>query len=217
MGEGGEKLLLLLGGIPLIARALIPFQSCSEIGEIVVVANPVLGKRLRDEVLKPEKIDKVVRIVPGGPRRQDSVYNGLCALSARAGTVLIHDGDRPFVTEKLIRAVLAAAAAGGALAAVRAKDTVKLTGEGMTVEATLPRKRLWLAQTPQGFPRGAILAGHERARSEGWDVTDDAEVVERCGGRVTIVESEYDNIKVATPEDYDLACLIQSRLSRSSG
>jgi len=217
MGEGREKLLLPLGGVPIIARALLPFQACSEIGEIVVVANPALRERLRDEALAPAGIEKVARIVDGGPRRQDSVYNGLSALSAGAETVLIHDGDRPFVTERLIRAVLAAAASGGALAAVRAKDTVKLTGEGKAVEQTLPRKRLWLAQTPQGFPRAAILAGHERARSEGWEVTDDAEIMERCGGRVTIVEADYDNIKIATPEDYDLARLIQSRLYPSSG
>jgi 2-C-methyl-D-erythritol 4-phosphate cytidylyltransferase len=217
MGGGEEKLLLPLGGIPILARTLIPFQECPEIAEIVLAANAEIARRFQADILKPGKISKAVRIAPGGQRRQDSVYNGLRALSDAVEIVLIHDGDRPFVTGKLIRAVLAASAAGGALAAVRAKDTVKLQGEGMAVEKTLLRKRLWLAQTPQGFPLKDILAGHERARAEGWNVTDDAEIVERCGGRVTIVESDYDNIKVATPEDYDLACLIQSRLPRSSG
>ncbi len=217
MGPGREKLLLPLGGMPLLARTLLPFEACPEIIEIVVVAHPALGAKLRSEIFDPGKIGKVSRIVPGGPRRQDSVYNGLRALSETAEIALIHDGDRPFASEELIRAVLAAAAAGGALAAVRAKDTVKLAGEGMAVEKTLERKRLWLAQTPQGFPRRAILSAHERARSEGWEVTDDAEILERAGGRVTIVEADYDNIKVATPDDYDLARLISSRLPRSPG
>ena len=213
MGAGEEKLLLPLGGVPLLVRTLLPFQACSEIGEIVLVASPGLAERIRKEILPGGRLDKVARIVSGGKRRQDSAYQGLRAFSRAPGIVLIHDGDRPFVTEDLIRAVIRSAAGGGALAAVRAKDTIKLQGRGSAVEKTLDRKRIWLAQTPQGFPYRAILAAHEQARAEKWEVTDDAEIMERAGGRVKIVAADYDNIKIATPEDYDLARLILARRS----
>jgi 2-C-methyl-D-erythritol 4-phosphate cytidylyltransferase len=130
--------------------------------------------------------------------------------------VLIHDGARPLVSERLIHEVLEAAAEwGAAIAALPITDTIKESKDGgETVSSTVDRNRLYRAQTPQAFHRDIILSAHRRARKEGWDVTDDASLLEHMGHSVRIVPGEERNIKVTTLDDLELVrWIIQSQSS----
>ena len=203
--KGREKLFHPLNDVPLLALTLGAYQEHPDIDVVVLAANDRVRNRFEKEIRKQYGISKVITVVPGGARRQDSVFNGLHAFPEPPGVVLIHDGDRPFVTGKIISAVLDSVRTGGAIAAVRAKDTLKWVNRKEYVIKTLDREVIWIAQTPQGFPYQIILEAHKKARAEGWEVTDDASMVERMGGTVRVVEGSYDNIKITTPEDIVLA------------
>lgn len=142
------------------------------------------------------------RAVAGGAARQDSVACGLAALPRSCEAVLVHDAARPFATPALVARVLAGLVEGhaGVVPGIPLTDTVKETGEGFVVN-TPDRSRLVAVQTPQGFTTAALSTAHEAARRSGWNVTDDAALLERCGIPVRIVEGEVTNAKVTTPED----------------
>ncbi|HYF00123.1 MAG TPA: IspD/TarI family cytidylyltransferase, partial [Planctomycetota bacterium] len=143
---------------------------------------------------------KVVAVVPGGKRRQDSVRAGLQALSTPL--VLVHDAARPLIRGEAAKAVAQAAARhGGAVLASRAVDTVKLVDGRGGVVSTPDRSRVWLAETPQGFRRSFLLGAYRKAGRR--DATDDAQLVERAGGRVVVVASLHPNFKVTTPKDLE--------------
>ena len=156
----------------------------------------------------------VERIVAGGATRQQSVFAALRALPHPKDIVVIHDGARPFAQSSLVEAVIAAAGrCGGAITAIAAKDTIKQADEANTVVSTIPRDRLWAAQTPQAFAYDVLLRAHERAKADGFVGTDDAELVERLGdAKVAIVEGRAENLKITTPEDLKIAeCLVQRK------
>ncbi|WMW65841.1 2-C-methyl-D-erythritol 4-phosphate cytidylyltransferase [Nitratidesulfovibrio liaohensis] len=142
------------------------------------------------------------RAVAGGALRQDSVAAGLAALPHECDAVLVHDAARPFATAALSNAVLDALAAGapGVVPGVAVTDTIKQTDNGV-VTHTPDRSGLVAVQTPQGFALSALRDAHERARAEGWTVTDDAALLERCGLAVRVVAGEVANAKITTPED----------------
>lgn len=197
---GQRKQYLDLLGEPVLLRAIRPFLEHPGVGPVVVVLPA------EDVEQPPPWLQALpVRLVAGGAERGDSVRNGLGALSGDAELVLIHDGARPFVTASVIDRVIAGAAAGGAIAAIAATDTVKEVEPGGRVVRTLPRARIWQAQTPQGFPLDAILAAHERAVAEAWSETDDAALFERLGLPVTVVEGDRHNIKITRPGDLVVA------------
>ena len=208
---GKEKLFHSLGGYPLLVLTLSAFQSHPDIESIVLVGGERVRKEFGANWKGRYKLSKTIAAVAGGPRRQDSVYNGLQAFPAPPDLILIHDGDRPFISGSIISAVIHGAAQGGALAAVAVKDTVKRVDDEGVIIDTPNRSELRLAQTPQGFLYPLILSAHQRALREGWEVTDDAALAERAGLRVRVVEGSYDNIKITTPEDLALAELIYSR------
>jgi 2-C-methyl-D-erythritol 4-phosphate cytidylyltransferase len=211
--RGRDKLFHLLGKDPLLAVTIRAFQIHPGVEGIVLVAGDRIRESFEDELRARYDFSKVIAVVPGGPRRQDSVYRGLIAFDPTPELVLIHDGDRPFVTGSIISAVLKAAVGGGAIAAVPVKDTVKrVDGEGVIID-TPDRKDLRLAQTPQGFPFPLILDVHDQARRRGREATDDAALAEWAGLRVRTVEGSYDNIKVTTPDDLAQAELIHARLA----
>ncbi len=212
MGGGREKLFLDLEGEPILAVTLLNFQNCPEIDEIVLVLNPALKERFESEIGGRHKLTKLIAVTDGGPRRQDSVHNGLLAFPEPPEIILVHDGDRPFASPGLIGEVARKSREGSAIAAVPAKDTIKLVGEEDYIVKTVERKTVWLAQTPQGFPYEELIAAHRRAEENGWEVTDDASLIERCEGRVKVVEGSYDNIKITTSGDYELAKIIQRRI-----
>jgi 2-C-methyl-D-erythritol 4-phosphate cytidylyltransferase len=196
-----------IAGVPMLLRALRPFTSHPEVAQ-VVVALPAEDATNPPDWLAPLTGGSLV-LVSGGAERSASVANGLQALSPACEIVLVHDAARPFVGREVIDAVIQAARTGvGAVPAVPLSDTVKETRDSSskTVERTVPRGRLWRAQTPQGFPRQLLIRAHSAAGGEA--ASDDAALVERLGHEVRLVPGSERNLKVTTAEDLRLAELI---------
>lgn len=209
MGMKTKKQFLALDGVPLLGYALKTMEAYPAVQDIVIVACPGEEGYCRTAVVEKLGLNKVAAIVPGGKERQDSVYNGLLALSPEFDIVVVHDGVRPLFSLDILASVISAAETyGAATCAVPAKDTVKLAGEDNFVTRTLPRDCTWLVQTPQAFRYELIVEAHRRARSDNLLATDDAALVESIGGRVKIVMGSYDNIKITTPEDLNAALAI---------
>jgi 2-C-methyl-D-erythritol 4-phosphate cytidylyltransferase/2-C-methyl-D-erythritol 2,4-cyclodiphosphate synthase len=205
LGGPRPKQLLEIGGRPILARAVEAFLSHPAVHEVVVALPPELAEAPPPYLTGAAK---PIRVVQGGRRRQDSVAKAFGAASERAEVVVVHDGARPFVSAELIaRTIQAAAASGAAVAAVRARDTVKRVEAAVApatlsrILDTLPRDVICLAQTPQAFRR-EVLAG---ALAAGGEATDEAALVEQAGHPVLVVEGEATNIKITTPEDLALA------------
>lgn len=212
MNAGKNKLLLELDGRPLVVHTLSVFEKDPDCEEIVVVANSEEKETIRS-LTSRYGISKVRQIVSGGAERQNSVYEGLKACGDE-GIVLIHDGARPFVTMSLIhRLTLEAEENGAAIPAVPLKDTVKRAENGM-VKETLERSSLWAVQTPQAFRLSLIKKAHELAAADGLAATDDAALLEHVGFPVSIVSSDFDNIKITTPDDLVTARAILEKRRR---
>ncbi|OGI03288.1 MAG: 2-C-methyl-D-erythritol 4-phosphate cytidylyltransferase [Candidatus Melainabacteria bacterium GWF2_37_15] len=189
-----HKLLEELGGIPVILRTLEAISSVKEITEVVVcTSSPEISNLLQG-----------YKTIPGGKTRQESVFNGLKALT-NPDLVLIHDGARPLISPKIIRnSISIAAKKGAAIVAVPAKDTIKRVnpGTGEVIE-TLNRKELWNVQTPQVFRYADLLKAHEIFA--GQDFTDDAALMEKAEHKVFVVQGSYKNLKITTEEDFKIA------------
>jgi 2-C-methyl-D-erythritol 4-phosphate cytidylyltransferase len=203
---GGDvpKQFLLVGGIPMLLRALRPFTGHPEVAHVVVVLAPAHAER-PPEFLAP-LAGATLSVVAGGAERPDSVAAGLRALRPDCEIVLVHDGARPFVDRRVIDAVIAHARTGeGAVAAVPVSDTLKEQAPDNSgrVSRTVSRDRLWRAQTPQGFPRRMLEDAYARPRDA--NVTDDASLVEACGAVVRLVPDTSSNLKITTREDLALA------------
>ncbi|HEU5393666.1 MAG TPA: 2-C-methyl-D-erythritol 4-phosphate cytidylyltransferase [Candidatus Methylomirabilis sp.] len=206
MGGAVSKPFLLLGGMPLLARTLLRLSRSQIIDAYVLVVPPGTEEICEKTVVAASAVPAAARIVPGGPVRQASVRAGLQALPAGTDLVVVHDGARPCVPVAVVRETVEAAARdGAAVAAVPATETVKEAGTDGRVLRTLPRERLWIAQTPQAFARALILEAHAAAAAEGFLGTDDAVLVERLGRSVTLVPGSAENIKVTHPADLELA------------
>ncbi|ASS97761.1 MULTISPECIES: 2-C-methyl-D-erythritol 4-phosphate cytidylyltransferase [Geobacillus] len=212
MNAGMNKQFLELGGEPLIVRTLNVFERDERCTRIVLVVNPAERSRF-EQLLARFRIRKVAALTDGGEERQHSVYNGLQALAGEE-IVLIHDGARPFVrVHHLHELVNAAVQYGAAIPAVRVKDTIK-KANGLFVEQTIDRSSLWAVQTPQAFRLSLIMEAHEAAKQAGYLGTDDASLVERIGKPVKIIEGDYRNIKMTTPEDLLFAeAILASRMA----
>ena len=193
-----RKQYLEIGGVPVLLRALRPFLDHPRIASVVVVLPP-------GDVADPPRwlADLPVTIVAGGVERGDSVLHGLRAVAVDVDRVLIHDGARPFVSPDVIDRVLDAD--GGAIAAVPVTDTIQQVDADGVITSTPDRSTLWQAQTPQGFPRAALLDAYHRARADGVAATDDAAVFARYAGPVRVVMGSHRNLKVTRPEDLPVA------------
>ncbi|MCL6558299.1 MAG: 2-C-methyl-D-erythritol 4-phosphate cytidylyltransferase [Firmicutes bacterium] len=213
MGTETRKQFLPLAGIPVLGHVLRVFEESPFIQGVVISAAPDELEYCREQVVLRLGFKKVSAVVPGGKERQDSVYNGLLALSSDTDIVVIHDGARPLLTAGDLAAVTEAVRIhGAATLAVPVKDTVKVAGESGFVYETLPRGRLWLTQTPQAFNYRLLLDAHHRAREAGRAGTDDAGLVETAGHPVKLVMGSYENIKITTPEDLVVAeAILESR------
>lgn len=200
--QGRDKLWIELAGRITLARTIDVFQHAACIDTIVLVTNT---ERLADAtaLCAYEQWDKVATVVPGGPRRQDSVRLGLDALAAITPTcrqVMIHDGARPFVSPLILEAGIQALKSNqAAVAAVQVKDTIKQVGNNL-ITTTLDRTQLWSIQTPQVFSFELIHQAHLLPLAQ-QDVTDDATLIERLGYPVAIFPGSYINIKITTQED----------------
>jgi 2-C-methyl-D-erythritol 4-phosphate cytidylyltransferase/2-C-methyl-D-erythritol 2,4-cyclodiphosphate synthase len=200
------KQYLLLNRVPILVHTLKIFQKLKAIDDIILVLPPDDLVSVRQELIDKYELTKVTSIVAGGKERQDSVRNGLAAIDGKCELILVHDAVRPFVTEKVIRRVAAAAKATGAASlGVKAKDTIKETGKNDIVTVTIPRHNLWLTQTPQAFKLDILKKAYKKAYDEKFYGTDDASLVERMGIKVKMIAGSYDNIKITTPEDLVMA------------
>jgi len=201
-GAEKPKQLATLAGRAVLAHALEVFERAESIDAIVLVAPRDF---LPEHRAVAADFRKARRVVEGGATRQASSFAGVEA-AGEAELVLIHDAVRPFVTEAIVDAAVAAAGERGAcVVAVPSVDTILEARDGF-LKRVLDREPLMNMQTPQGFRREVIAEAHRKALADGVaDATDDVTLVLRAGGAVAIVEGSYENIKVTTPGDLALA------------
>ena len=207
-----SKQFTALGGTPILLHTLRKFAASSQVSEIYVALRKNEIAQFRGILEKEGKdvLEKEVNLVEGGEHRQQSVANAIAAISAASDDiVLVHDAVRPFVTGEIIQDVIRASRKyGAAIAALPAVDTVKQverTAEGAVVTATIPRERVVMAQTPQGFQYSVIKKAFDEATADGFIGTDEASLVERSGHEVAVVMGSPRNIKITTPADLELA------------
>jgi len=201
MGPNVDKLFLELNGSPVVAHTWARFDAAACVDEIVLVVREGLQPAF-EELAVRYGFRKPFRLAPGGKERQDSVWNGLAAVSPQAEIVAIQDGARPCTAEAVIAATVAAAReVGAAVAAHAVTDTIKESATGDLVERTLDRTRLWAVQTPQTFRVEVIRFALAEVRRRGLGVTDDTAACELVGQPVRLVVSALPNPKVTRPED----------------
>jgi len=211
MKKETRKQYLFLAGQPLLAFSLMAFDACKQVQEVILVVPEDDLDFCREDILIPLSLNKKVKLIPGGLERQDSVYKGLKAVNEPIAA--IHDGVRPFIHPRQISAtIIQAAETGACMLGIQAFDTLKQVDEKGWIKKTLERESIWLAQTPQTFQYGLILAAHERAAKDKYTGTDDASLVECLGRKVKIIPGSRLNIKITTPEDLILAAAIHSTL-----
>jgi len=213
-----SKQFFELQGTPILIHTLRKFDQCTRVNEIVVAlrANETTAFQ---SLVAAEHFRNAIRVVEGGEHRQDSVSNALHSLNAAPDDiVLVHDAVRPFVDQETIIGVLDGVEKyDGAIAGIPAIDTVKQvdrTADGAVVIATVPRERMVMAQTPQGFRYELIRRAFDEALADGFVGTDEASLIERSGGTVHVVMGSPRNIKITTPADLDLAELYISQDER---
>ena len=206
MGSAISKQFIDIKGKPIIYYTLKKFSENKKIDNIIVVLPEDEVKYFKENILKKYEL-RINKIVIGGKERQDSVYNALKSLkNSSTDIVLIHDGARPFISERIKNEGIKFAEIYGAAApGVMPKDTIKVKNEKNFSVDTPNRANLVSIQTPQVFKFDEILECHEKIRYNGEMVTDDTMVVEKYGYSVYLYDGEYTNIKVTTPEDLILA------------
>ena len=208
-----------IGGVPILIHTVRKFMAVSQVTEIcVALRQPEMAHT--EERLKKEVGGKRLRVVEGGEHRQESVAHALAAIQAAPDDiVLVHDAVRPFVDADIIANVIQGAQKyGAAIAGLPAVDTVKQvdrTAEGAIITSTIPRERVVLAQTPQGFRYEVIKKAFDEASADGFTGTDESSLVERSGHEVAVVMGSPRNIKITTPADLELAELFMSQDTRA--
>ncbi len=199
MGPDVDKLFLKVAGRPVVAHTWLRFDRYREIDEIVIVIRAGLEAAFK-EIAAALELTKPWRAVIGGTERQDSVWNGLQAVSSHL--VAIQDGARPCTPDQVIHDTLAAAReTGAAVAAQRVTDTIKESEDGSVITRNVDRSRLWAVQTPQCFRLEVIRGALEAVRRKGLVVTDDTAACELIGQAVKLVSSANPNPKVTIPAD----------------
>lgn len=210
MGADRNKLLLQVRSKPLIAWTLLAAEAASSISWIGIVSQPPDWDDFKS-IIADLRLKKTIELISGGSTRQESVYNGLQALPSHAERVLIHDGARCLATPNLLNACSEAIIdCFGLIAAVPVKDTIKVVNDNGVIKNTPDRQQLWAAQTPQGFDVKLLKQCHDEGIRQGWEVTDDAALFEKCGIEVRIVPGEETNLKITTPHDLAMAEFILS-------
>lgn len=211
-GSATPKQYLRLAGRSVLCRGLDAFAGIVT-RAVLAVADDQRGRV--EELLAKERPLLPTTLASGGATRQDSVHRALETCAA-AGIALVHDAVRPLVPRACIAACVAALDRhAAAVVAIPCAATVKrAAADGETVDATVPRDGLWLAQTPQGFDLAIGRAAFARAAAEGWACSDDAQVLERAGHRVALVRGDARNLKITTPDDLALA---EALLAMGSG
>ena len=202
-----QKQFLEIQGYPVLYYSLRCFQESPLIQDIILVTGEESISYCKEEIVQKYGFTKVSAVIPGGKERYDSVYAGLCECRD-CEYVLIHDGARPFVTEEILkRGLQKVKETGACVLCMPSIDTVKLSDEEGDVKETPNRKCVWTIQTPQIFSYSLIREAHDSIRQKDMSkITDDAMVVEQeTGAKVALAEGSYQNIKITTPEDLDIA------------
>jgi len=201
MGLGVDKLFLELNGCPIVAHTWRRFDETRCVDELLMVVREGMQPAFT-ALAEKYQFRKPFRLVAGGKERQNSVWNGLEALSPQAEIVAIQDAARPCTSEALIAAtVVAARETGAAVAAQPVTDTIKESRDGKLIERTLERSRLWAVQTPQTFRVEIIRRALSEVRRRDLLVTDDTAACELIRQQVRLVLSPQPNPKVTRPED----------------
>ncbi len=212
IGGATPKQFLSLEEKPILVHTVQRFEASAEVDEIglAVPEDSIVDV---EGMITRYRLNKVSKIVSGGEKRQDSVFNVLKRLDIRLGDlVLVHDGVRPFVAPQKISELVAACRDNdAAVLAVQPKDSIRRSNGGGFFDQMLDRSAVWLIQTPQAFKGVLLLKAFEKAVKERFSSTDEAALVERMGVKVKIVEGSYDNIKITTKEDLELGALILQR------
>ncbi|WP_416387008.1 2-C-methyl-D-erythritol 4-phosphate cytidylyltransferase [Metaclostridioides mangenotii] len=204
MNIGINKQFIKLGEKEVIAHTIQVFYINKDIDEIVVCIKPEEEEYFLDNIINKYNF-KGVKIAYGGKERQDSIYNGLKKLDEKCNIVLIHDGARPFVDDKIIKESIEEAKVKKAVVVgVPVSDTIKIVKDG-EIESTPDRSLLWAAQTPQVFEYNTIKKAYEDAYESGFYGTDDSMLVERIGQKVSMVMGSHKNIKITNQEDLKTA------------
>lgn len=221
MGASVQKQYIELQGKPIIYYTLSVFQKSEIIDDIILVAGKEQLKYVQEEIVRKYHFTKVKTVVEGGHERYASVWQGLKAReydkyyeNIQDGYVFIHDGARPFVDEEMLeRAYDTVRKYKACVAGVPSKDTIKLINEEQFAVTTPERKYVWSVQTPQVFEKTLIFEAYARLMEEECvHVTDDAMVVEQMMHLpVKLFEGSYENIKITTPEDLDIARIFLSK------
>ncbi|MBP5665981.1 MAG: 2-C-methyl-D-erythritol 4-phosphate cytidylyltransferase [Clostridia bacterium] len=215
MGAKRPKQFLTAGGKPIIVHTLSVFEECAQIDGIVVVCVPDWCEYCR-KLLEKYGFTKVISVVPGGETRAESSAAGVAEVEAflevrgvtgekrKRHTVLIHDAARPFITGKIVRDNIKAAKKEGACETVIPVTDTVVAGTDGFADKIVPRQGLFRAQTPQSFRLDVISDAFAKYDPErDGQVTDDAEIVLRAGGKVVFVEGSVKNVKITSPEDLD--------------
>ena len=198
-----------IAGKPILQHTLEKFAQIASVSSIYIAVRESETERLSD-FLAAQRLRPTMHVVVGGDHRQESVANALAAVKAdNEDIVLVHDAVRPFVDTEIIENVIEAAAKhGAAIAGLPAVDTIKQverTAEGAIITSTVPRERVVMAQTPQGFRYELLKRVFDDAAQDGFIGTDEASLVERSGHEVAVVMGSPRNIKITTPADMELA------------
>lgn len=211
---GINKQLAVIGGVPVFVASALKFEECAAVDEIIIAAPENETDSYRS-LAAGYGVSKLKAVIKGGGTRFLSVKNALEAVSAKAELIAIHDGARPLIkTSDIARVIADAERYGASIAAVPAADTVKFA-EGGLIEVTPPRKKLYYAQTPQVFDARLYRDCLESLGSGAENVTDDSEILERCGISVHITEITGCNLKITRPDDIAAANAVY--MSRNPG
>jgi 2-C-methyl-D-erythritol 4-phosphate cytidylyltransferase/2-C-methyl-D-erythritol 2,4-cyclodiphosphate synthase len=215
MGNTGNKIFLPLNERPVLAHSVLAIAASEKIDHLVVTVAAGLENNTQN-LLSALGLNIPWQVVTGGKERQHSIDNALQVVPGTADVILVHDGARPLVATSLINATIQAATAyQAATAAVKVKDTIKESSPDHFVTKTLKREWLWSIQTPQAFQAAILRQAYEQAAKDGYLGTDDASLVERLGVKVKIVQGDYQNIKITTPEDIALAAIFLKKSPHS--
>ena len=213
---GTDKLMLTLGGIPVIVRTLKAVEAAPSVDEIILVTREDVMVPL-SQLCQEFALTKVTKVIRGGKTRTESVRLGTLEASGDAQVIAIHDGARPLVTTEIIENAIAQALESGAAApAVPVTDTIKVADENGIVRSTPERRTLFAVQTPQVFQAELLKAALQSALTCGAEITDDCSAVERLGKQVQLVSGDSENIKITRPMDLPMAeAILRAREGRA--
>jgi 2-C-methyl-D-erythritol 4-phosphate cytidylyltransferase len=212
MGSARPKQYLELAGRPILMHSLLAFDACDAIEKLFLVVPAQDAQFCQKKIVEPAGLRTQIVLVAGGRRRQDSVFNGIEAITDSEAIILIHDGVRPLVSVDTIEACIhGAKISGSCIPAILPVDTPKQVNDQGVITHTIARETLRMAQTPQAFQLPIIRKAYQEANLKGWQATDDASLVERMGEKVHIIPGEQENLKITTAQDLALAQIYLSR------